>query len=530
MKNKIMQMLALMASAMAFTSCTEDTIVGDRTEATPIYTFTASMEGRGASRATIDGFDVKWKDGDAIIVTDRTNYSKYNLTDGGGTVYGQFTIDDAATPVSGNDIYAFYPYHQIEYKQITYDEALAAVGGYDFILEDLQNNWDSLDEEEVKEFMEMMYHISPENQEIVIDYFRKTRWIVGPDVDVVLPKEQTVAPGENVDPKALFMVAKANDVNELDFKNVFAYIKVTTTKAYKKIKVCSHNVESLAGTFNVSVTSTPTVSDVKDGSSVVTFKSASGSDLEAGTYYIAVLPGTIGRGFEVRLYTGEDTFEYSTVYSSLSLARNNVYNGIGTLKLGADWTLLTKKEDWWPGNNSHTKLIIETGVSGTMPAGARAMNNDNTVWSVVKDANTVAIQTSASKIFATNLEHSFAYFIDDDISISNLDNVEVSQVIDFYGCLSYSHKITEIDLSSWMFRDNANTDYLLHSAWLLEKLWLNNTFVTGTGPFFDVRGTVWAENPPAGSLTIYGVTDPELKEKIKNSYGWVGSVMKFDGE
>lgn len=276
MKNKIMQMLALMASAMAFTSCTEDTIVGDRTEATPIYTFTASMEGRGASRATIDGFDVKWKDGDAIIVTDRTNYSKYNLTDGGGTVYGQFTIDDAATPVSGNDIYAFYPYHQIEYKQITYDEALAAVGGYDFILEDLQNSWDSLDEEEdkigeVKEFMEMMYHISPENQEIVIDYFRKTRWIVGPDVDVVLPKEQTVAPGENVDPKALFMVAKANDVNELDFKNVFAYIKVTTTKAYKKIKVCSHNVESLAGTFNVSVTSTPTVSDVKDGSSVVTF-------------------------------------------------------------------------------------------------------------------------------------------------------------------------------------------------------------------------------------------------------------------
>ena len=75
MKKTFKTMLALMAGAMVFTACNKDDIYENIDEQNPSelksMTFTASMEGQeGATRATIDGLDIKWTTGDKISIFD----------------------------------------------------------------------------------------------------------------------------------------------------------------------------------------------------------------------------------------------------------------------------------------------------------------------------------------------------------------------------------------------------------------------------------------------------------------------------
>ena len=114
MKKTMKTLLALMAGVMTFSACSNEDVLTNETpnpEAKSILNFTAATENNTATRAAIDGLDIKWQTGDAILMMDGTNNSKYNLdAECDGTTSGTFTVDGESTAVSGENIYALYPY------------------------------------------------------------------------------------------------------------------------------------------------------------------------------------------------------------------------------------------------------------------------------------------------------------------------------------------------------------------------------------------------------------------------------------
>ena len=340
MKNTMKTLLALMAGVMTFSACSNENVLTNETpnpETKPILSFKAATENNTATRATIDGLDIKWQENDAILMMDGTNSSKYNLATGAATTSGTFTVDGGSTAVEGENIYALYPYAEGSSQAVTQAEAEAAAGSYDYKVGDWKDDYYSSPDfmkesalNDIKSEMDLR-GISTENQAIILAYITGEESgtpapaLSGSSItNVTIPTEQIVATGQTVDPKAVLMVAKA-DGDNLAFKNVCSYVKVTPTVACKKIEVRAMDAD-LAGTFTVAVSDAPTASNISDGKSVVTLKAADG-DLAAGTYYIAVLPGAKSKGIEVRFYTSAETFNYNARSTSFTFVRNKVHSG-----------------------------------------------------------------------------------------------------------------------------------------------------------------------------------------------------------
>ena len=544
MKKTMKTLLALMAGTLAFSACSdEDAILnentGNATDATPILTFNASTESDGATRAAIDGFDIKWQENDAILMMDGTNNSKYNLdAECDGTTSGTFTVDGESTAVSGENIYALYPYSEGSSRTVSQAEAEAAAGSRSSRLSMWKDYIDRGRESIVIDQMNS-YGISAENQAIILAYLKGEKiGTPAPELsgisitNVVIPDVQTVAVGQTVDPKAVLMVAKA-DGEDLAFKNVCSYVKVTPTVDCKKIEVRAMGAD-LAGACTVAVSDEPTASITSDGKSVVTLKAEEG-DLAAGiSYYIAVLPGTKSNGIEVRFYTGEDTFNYNTRSTSFTFVRSKVHSGGNNSGASAAvWSQNTNSNRWVfsVSDKSAIKTVtISTGVSGPMPDGAKALNSDETLWSRKDAENNYFIETSASKILATNMEGAFNY-LDYVESYSGLDNLDVSEVSTFSSCFRENrYGLALLDLSSWQINPAADTKQMFENCQNLNSLTLNNSFHSG----YNIINRIGQTLPDGQYCIIYGVTD----EAVKNDLNQPGSTydntgytkFKFDGE
>jgi len=306
---------------MAFTSCGSDAIIEDESRpygqpsAPGTMTFTATTGEESGTRASLDGLDIVWNADDAISVfssADQTANNQMTLTKGATTTSGSFTGDCA----KGTEYFAFYPY----------------------------NSDNKLEE---------LYSISGNTKRY----------------SVVWNGSQQTAVANSFDPHTL-MMAKTSNVAEdasnvsLAFKNVLSFIKLTTAFSCKTITltsaVASEAVSAKALCFNLTASNILTPSGRVDAQKSVVLQGSEGADIAAGTYYIAVLPGTLTNGFSLTFsgVNGTDLNLTKSTSQSVTLNRSEALN-IGEFQLdnfkqnlffgsgtAADPYAITSYEDW----------------------------------------------------------------------------------------------------------------------------------------------------------------------------------------
>ena len=350
MKKTFKTMLALMAGAMTFIGCTSD-ILENTPEQIPSafkpMTFTATQEG-DATRAAISGTAINWTASDKIAIFDGVEDADHNFA-------REFTLAGGENTPSGTFIgtakegaetyYALYPnvVSKSESKTVSQKEAETAAGRASGKVSTWAKKWSktySSDPEMLEREMEM-YDISPENQAIILAFLSGEPLITKSGVqrnesdqfeNVVLPAVQTATAG-SADPNAMLMIAKSEDASTLKFKNVCAFVKVTPTFDCTSIVLCSNGNEPLAGTLTVDYNEgTPTTTVTANNTYKVTL---SGTIEANSTYYIAVRPETLTKGFTIIFYTADGKYKKSTK-KPLSFTRSEVLNlgelGIGDLK------------------------------------------------------------------------------------------------------------------------------------------------------------------------------------------------------
>lgn len=149
---------------------------------------------------------------------------------------------------------------------------------------------------------------------------------------VVLKSEQTAVAG-SFDPEAALMMAES-EAGSLSFKNIVGFVKVTPTVSCARITLVSNNSESkLAGTADITMTDGKPTATVTDGaSSSVSIV----GDIKAGsTYYIAIFPETLSKGFRLVFTTADGQDTYKSTTKALEIKRSHVTN-LGNVNGAAD--------------------------------------------------------------------------------------------------------------------------------------------------------------------------------------------------
>ena len=142
---------------------------------------------------------------------------------------------------------------------------------------------------------------------------------------VVLKSAQTAVSG-SFDPEAALMCAKSTKAGEsLSFWNIVGFLKFTTDFECKEVTLVSNNAsDALAGTIEVNPSDT-TFSVTSGAASQITLSPASGT-LAAGTYYIAILPGTLSKGFKLIFTMTDGSQKYKSSVKSWKFPRKKVKN------------------------------------------------------------------------------------------------------------------------------------------------------------------------------------------------------------
>lgn len=147
----------------------------------------------------------------------------------------------------------------------------------------------------------------------------------GNAISTTLPAAQTAVEG-NYDSAAALLVAKTS-TNALNFSPVASFLKITTSEAVASIKVTANAGENLAGDCVLSVAETIGVT----GGSAATAELGGESALQAGTYYVAVLPATYTKGLTVTLVSESGAVILKNSSASMTLAAGTIYN-MGTIE------------------------------------------------------------------------------------------------------------------------------------------------------------------------------------------------------
>lgn len=354
--------------------------------------FTATQEGEpGATRASIDGLDIKWSDGDAISIFDGSTANngdqRFNLVSGSGNTTGSFEGDAAVA----DTYYALYPYVASSYDEHvpTMQEAAIALGEEEFfILEMWKDEYDDgyMDDEELEENLNHYYQdASPENLAIALAFFRNQMYVYkeGPQrngdlfENVSIPAEQTVESGQSADPSALLMIAKSDGDSNFGFKNICAFVKVTPKFDCAAIAIRSKGAQSLAGTVTVDYKDgMPSTTVISNGSNEVVLN---GEIVAGNAYYIAVRPESLSSGFTVEFLTAAKSHYYArSTGKTLSLVRNNVTD-LGEFEADGVWSIssATAGDD---GNGHNWMLVIPTLKLATTHLGITDYANAEGQW------------------------------------------------------------------------------------------------------------------------------------------------------
>ena len=157
---------------------------------------------------------------------------------------------------------------------------------------------------------------------------------------VTLPAEQT-AVANGFDKSAAIMTGYTTDAKNLAFKQLCAFVQITTESATKKIVFKTNGTESLAGTLSVAIAADGigTATVTSGGTGTVTLVPAGNEEsIAAGTYLIAVLPGTLEQGFTMEC-VGTDGSELTRSYNgSTSVLNRKAVINMGTASVAQGWT------------------------------------------------------------------------------------------------------------------------------------------------------------------------------------------------
>ena len=122
-------------------------------------------------------------------------------------------------------------------------------------------------------------------------------------LNVNIPAEQTIPEGACVDPKALVAVASGTKGSALAFKQVCGLLKISF--AAKNVREITISGDALAGEVKVNDDGTKVENLKPTGSITLTH---AGGIFPAGTYYVAVIPGTTQAGnFSISVKKGPST-------------------------------------------------------------------------------------------------------------------------------------------------------------------------------------------------------------------------------
>ncbi|MBQ8059698.1 MAG: hypothetical protein IJ199_07750 [Prevotella sp.] len=271
--------MAALTLALGLTSCQNELA-----ELTPSggerITLSVTQDDAAATRTYLnDDKKVVWSTGDALSLFDTKNINQvFELTKGAGSTTADF--GGTVSVDSRKEYYAVYPYGA--------------------------------------------------------DYTISSGTVTG----VILPAEQT-AVVNGFDKSAAIMTGYTTDAKNLAFKQLCAFVQITTESATKKIVFKANGTENLAGTLSVAINEDGigTATVASNGTGTVTLVPAgNATTIAAGTYLIAVLPGTLTQGFTMECI-GTDGSELTRSYngSTSVLSRAAVIN-MGTASLAQGWT------------------------------------------------------------------------------------------------------------------------------------------------------------------------------------------------
>jgi len=163
-------------------------------------------------------------------------------------------------------------------------------------------------------------------------------------------------------------VASASTDLQLAFKNVGSLVKfsMTNDKAsdVRTVKLTSNGGNAvLAGTVNISVGATPTITAVS-AQSQVTLKSDTGFEKDKD-YYFTVLPGTLSNGFSLT-FTDKDNKTWQKTYTAeANMNRSNILK-LNDIELGNFTTGLLSNVNLIAAAEASTGQVFTKNADGTV--------------------------------------------------------------------------------------------------------------------------------------------------------------------
>lgn len=283
----------------ALWSCTTDEFDSDYNSTTQQLTVNATFEDNSiSSRASLGANNtVVWDKGDEITLfsingtslydASKSTKGKMTLTNGSGTTNGTFKGD---AKISSLGYFAVYPY--VENTKIYRSTA----SPYGYVT------------------------------------------LSGLDLTTQIAREGSIP--SNVPMVAYTNSTLADNSVELKFKNVFAYFKFTVEYNCKSVNIKSNDESGYplmlsSFTIDLGESGTPNLFGETPTDKSVTLVGENGGDIAPGTYYIAVNPTALSKGFTLTVTSvdGTTTYEKSTTKST-TLARNKILN-LGTIDISS---------------------------------------------------------------------------------------------------------------------------------------------------------------------------------------------------
>lgn len=134
-------------------------------------------------------------------------------------------------------------------------------------------------------------------------------------------KSEQAAVNGTVDPSAQIMVAYTDGTSKsLNFKNACSFVRVTTEQAFSRISISSNNGEPIAGEFKVKADDPSDIAPTS-GKASISIVSANGM-IEPGTYYIAMLPAVLAKGFTITFTDPNGVVSHKKSSKSLTFSRS----------------------------------------------------------------------------------------------------------------------------------------------------------------------------------------------------------------
>ena len=135
------------------------------------------------------------------------------------------------------------------------------------------------------------------------------------------------------DPLAAVMYAQSTSADGvLVFRTVVGFVKFTTDFECSQIAIVSNNSsDALAGTFDITPGTVPSVSATSGSSYFEVSLAAASGNIAPGTYYIALLPGKLADGFKLVFTMPDGSRKYRATANPLVIKSNGVKK-LGTIK------------------------------------------------------------------------------------------------------------------------------------------------------------------------------------------------------